>query len=312
VLATLIIGSNAWAMVPDLMTHDVEPDYYFFVIPFVWQCDIDEYPQTFGYMRNPLKWWLSCLSYQLTSSPKTFLLPFAIGLMPLVYFLGKYLTHDKLIALIAVVAFTYNPLYTDWATNGTYDQVWAFFLLLSFVLLLKNRSGYSISVYVVSLFAKVFSILYLPIWCYIAIKQKQFIPILVWGGLVIVSIIVILHLDMVQNIMGNEIGFYPEHLDQAIFRNISLFWQVIPFMLALLGVNFVFAPKQRTKGRTTVILFILWTFALTPIIHLFSEQLTFSYRYAAMAAFMSVFAGIVIVEIGNFVVESKLKIAKPH
>lgn len=51
------------------------------------------------------------------------------------------------------------------------------------------------------------------------------------------------------------------------------------------------------------IVWILNSFATTPLIFLFTNQFQFVYRFVPLAVFMSIFIGIVIIEMGNFIKE---------
>lgn len=305
---TLMVGTQATLMVPYMFEPDPQPDYYDTILPYVFSCDMWEYPERDGTpTRNPVKWWMNCTSFTLFENPKILPMIFNIGVMPLVYFLGYYITNDRLIGLIAISAFVWNPLYTDWQTNATYDQTWAFFLLLSLVVMFRFNSGVrSYLSYAVSIAAKSMAIMYLPLFVvssWISSKSKRNVLFYLFCTGVIVFVA-----TSRIDIIGNSIGFYPENIEQALFRNISLFWQVIPALIGLAGINSVFHAKEKPKNKRLVIVWMIGILLMTPIIHLFTQQLTFSYRYVPFAAFMSIFAGITLVELGNFIVESRQKI----
>src|SRR3990167_3971503 len=143
-------------MVPNLTIVDKEPDTWYFVQPFVFNCSIYQLPDLGEgeIQRNPLKWWMNCLSFQLTDNYKLIPGLFGIAIMPLVYLLGATITGDRFIGLVALISFTANPLYTDWATQGTYDQVWAFFFILSLIFLFKKHDGVSVTSLIISISAK--------------------------------------------------------------------------------------------------------------------------------------------------------------
>ena len=310
VIMVLSVGINTWFMVPDMFEHDPQPDYYVSILPYVFSCDIaDMPPERYGEpTRNPIKWWLNCASFTFFENPKVLPMFFNIGVMPLVYFLGYYLTNDRLIGLIALQAFLINPLYSDWQTNGTYDQTWSFFLLLSVVLMLRFKSsGKAWLVYITSIASKSMSILYAPLLIiteWVATKNKR--SVILFS--VLTGLMMLYAFTMLGTLVGNSVGFFPENWEQAVFRNISLFWQIIPGLLALFGINAVFHAKTKPENKKLVILWMVGIFLMTPVIHLFTQQLTFSYRYVPFAAFMSVYAGMVLVELGNFVTETRLKI----
>jgi hypothetical protein len=307
ILAAFTVGINAFGMVPDLTIPDKEPDTWYFVQPYVFDCNVFEFPDIgSGLQRNPLKWWLNCLSFQLTDNYKLIPGLFGIAIMPLVYLLGGTITNDRFIGLVALVSFTVNPLYTDWATQGTYDQVWAFFFVLSLIFLFKKHDGISVASLVISISAKAMAGLMLPVYLYTMYQQgknkKHLIATL--GIFVTASIIGMILLEI--NFVGNSIGFFPERWDEAVFRNISLFWQIIPILALMIVINRNFIPKQKMPNQKIVSLWMLAFFMINPFVYFFTLQDTYSYRYVPLAAFMSVFIGMTLVNTGNWFIERKL------
>lgn len=306
-MAAFTVGINAFAMIPAIAIQDKEPDTWYHVLPYVFSCHLDEWPDLgAGEQRSPLKWWLNCLSFQTTGSYKIIPAFFGIAIMPLVYLLGSYITNDRFIGLVALISFTVNPLYTDWATQGTYDQVWSFFFILSLVFLFKRNNGLSIISFALSIAAKTMASMMLPIYLYTMYKQtkKKEHVIITLGIFIVVAVIGVLVLDI--NPVGNSIGFFPERWDEAVFRNISLFWQIIPILALFVVVNRNFIPKQKMPNQKLVGLWLIGFFMINPIVYFFTLQDTYSYRYVPLAAFMSVFIGMTIVNLGNWIIERQM------
>lgn len=306
ILAAFCIGINGISMVPDLTVQDAEPDTWYFVLPYVFSCELDELPHLAEYpQRNPLKWWLNCLSFQMTENYKLIPAIFGIAVMPLVYLLGYYITQDRFIGLISVVSFTANPLYTDWVTQGTYDQVWSFFFVLSLVILFKGHPQYSSISFVASIAAKSMAIMLLPIYLYTIYKKTRNISDVIMFA-AILSVAAFVAVGLLNISAGTPFGFYPERWEDAVFRNISLFWQVIPGLALLIVINRNFIPKQIMPNQKLVALWMVSFFLLNPIVYFFTLQDTYSYRYVPLAAFMSIFAGMTIVNLGNWIIERKM------
>lgn len=310
--AAFTVGINAFVMIPDLSVQDVEPDTWYFVLPYVFMCELNEFPDLGEgeNQRNPLKWWLNCLSFKLTDNYKLIPGIFGIAIMPLVYLLGSYLTNDRFIGFVALLSFTLNPLYTDWATQGTYDQVWAFFFVLSLVFLFKKKTPASILSMVVSISAKAMAGLMLPVYLYTMYQQpdnKKY----VWLTIILVGIAALIGVLVFEiDPVGNSIGFYPERWDEAVFRNISLFWQIIPVLALFIVLNRNFIPHQKMMNQKLVALWMGAFFMINPFVYFFTMQDTYSYRYVPLAAFMSVFIGMTLVNMGNWYHEKQLGMHK--
>jgi hypothetical protein len=70
------------------------------------------------------------------------------------------------------------------------------------------------------------------------------------------------------------------------------------------------APKQKMQNERLVCIWMFWIMLMTPLVYFFSEQDQYSHRFVPFLGFMAIFFGMTIVNIGNFVLEHKLK-AKP-
>lgn len=311
--AAFTVGINAFVMISDLAVYDKEPDTWYFVWPYVFTCEIDEFPKIDGRdsnQRNPLKWWLNCASFQLTDNYKFIPGLFGIAIMPLVYLLGSYITNDRFIGLVSLISFTVNPLYTDWATQGTYDQVWAFFFVLSLVFLFRRKTPASIISIVLSISAKAMAGLMLPVYLYTMYQQpdkKKYVWLTI-GLIGVASLIGVFVLEI--GFVGADVGFYPERWDEAVFRNISLFWQIIPILALFVVLNRNFIPIQKMPNLKIVSLWMLAFFMINPFVYFFTMQDTYSYRYVPLAAFMSVFIGMTLVNMGNWWHERQLGLHK--
>lgn len=310
----MLIGMQAWGIVSHVGVPDQEPDYYFYVLPNSMFCDPLKLPDSIHDInRAPIKWWLNCASFKwFDHNPKVLPLIFNIGVMPLVYLLGTTMSKDRMIGLIALIAFVYNPLYSDWKNNGTYDQTWSFFLLGSLFMVFRhgNQAGSWLG-YAASIAGKSLSVMYFPLWLFTILKANGKTAAIVSGVTfagIITAIAFLRGFDPV-GIYGADIGFYPGHWPEAVFGNISVLWQVLPAFFALILMDRLFShyhiKPPINKGVT-----VIWMFGILltdPIIHLFTGQTQYSYRMVPFAAMMSIFAAMVIVRLGNFVVESKLR-----
>jgi len=310
----LVVGvtaTQAIGIVPSMFQHDLYPDYEYTIIPYVYQCELDEIPtRQDSITRNPIKWWMHCASYQLTGYPNALLMPFNILILPLVYLLGYYLTNDRIIGIVAMGAMLFNPLYKDWINTGTYDQVWAFFLLLSIVVIFKQQKVAVVPL-ILSALTKSMVLMYLPLWLYTTWKLKHdkvlivsFVVVVLIGGFILYD------QGYANKVVGSSIGFYPENIETAIFINLSLFWQVVPILAVFAVLNNTFRAKIKPPNKRIVIVWMIGILAMNPLVHIFTLQGTFSYRYVPFAAFISVFVAMALVEMGNWYIEIQMKKAE--
>ncbi len=325
--AVLFIVATSIPAIAQSYAPDPQPDYNLFIIPFVQNCHVSQYPQMQGYklnpdnvtatyngkfvpVRDPLKWWVNCLSYKLTESPKLIPILFNIGLMPLVYLLTLQLTKDRLTSLIALIAFGNNPLYHDWLGSGTYDQVWSFFLVLSIYIVFKQKEiDMSPITLLFSMAAKSLTAMYLPAWIYTIWKapktgkEKITLSIICIVSLIlVVGYVYLLHV----NPIGGNIGFFPGNWHDAAYRNWEMLWPEIPFLMVFTLLSINFEPVNPSPHRRLCAIWILNALVTTPIIFLFTTQFQFVYRFVPLAVFMSIFIAITINDLGKFIVDYKL------
>lgn len=329
ILVLLVTIAQGVQAIPQAWTPDTYPDYTMFVVPYLQHCSLNHFPQRDGYVvlsdnvtaihdgkykdtRDPLKWYINCLSYKTTGSASFIPILFSIGLIPLVYLVSIQLTNDRLIGLISTTAFILNSLYSVWVTSSTYDQTWSFFLVLSVYLMFRLKgTQYAIPGLLTSFAAKGLGVLYLPAWIYSLWKTEtsQRNKLLGLGIMFLLFGLGSLYLSSKTNPVGADIGFYPNHLQDGLLRNMSMLYDVIPTLILFGIISRVIKPKERTKNRGLVISWIVSAFMTTPLIYLFTNQFQFVYRFVPLAVFMSIFIGMTIIETGNYILERRLKVS---
>lgn len=305
-LVALIIGAHAWGIMSNVEDWEMEPpDFEMFVIWHVYNCDPLDIPYFHDVpisARNQIKWYASCVSWNIFDNPKVIPLIFNVMVMPLAYLVATSLTKDRIIGIITIVALINNPLYTDWQGIATYDQMWTCFLLLA-VLLIHKRVYGPIS-YALSILTKGLAIMYAPAILYTAWKKKDHLQVLIFGA---ITIFVIAFALQSSNVVGNHTGFFPERWEDAIYGNISVLWQVIPILAVFVALKANFTPKgNRSPNMDVVWVWLGMALVQVPLIAIFTMQDFYSYRYAPFAVFMSIFIGQVVVNLGNWIIQRQI------
>lgn len=324
IVIMITIGQGGQALL-QAWQPDPYPDYQIFMVPFLQHCDPLKVPQRDGYTllsdnvtaihngiykntRDPLKWWMDCASYQWLDHSKILPILFNIGIIPLTYLLSTALTKDRIIGFLAVTTLLANPLYTQWITSMTYDQEWAFFLLLS-VWLMYRFKALAYPSLLFSVLAKGLSIMYLPAWLYSLfksdMKRNEKIAIIGLIGIAIAGTMLLLH-GKIESMVGASIGFFPDHAGDALTRNFSMLWDEMPYLMAFVGINVTFHAKNKPMNKKVAAFWMLNALATTPLTYLFTDQFMFVYRFVPLAVFMSIYIGMVIVESCNWFMESRM------
>ena len=296
----VILASYAIPLVQELDDKEPYPDYVGIAEGYI-NCDSTLLIDIGDVIRrNFLREWFNCFSYKVLGNDRVMSFAFSIGLVYLVYLLGHYITNDRIIGLISSATLSINPLLTTYDTSPTYDQGWAFLVILSVVLLYK-KSIIAPFVYLLSIMAKIMAIGYLPVFVYHIIsepiKHKK-LTLGITAFLVISSVVLIMVSDITTNI-----GFHPERLIDGSLQLLIHLMVLLPILGVFVLFMIIFKAKTKIIGTRIVYIWMIWILLNTPLLYVFSIDFQFSYRYVSFAAFMSIFIGISIVNFGNKVVE---------
>ena len=288
---TVILASYAIPLVQELDDIEPYPDYYANVVLSYIKCNPTQF--------TDLIHWFDCFSHKVLGNDR--LLPFAIsiGIVYLAYLLGHYITNDRIIGLISSASLSINPLLTMYDTTPTYDQAWAFFVILSVVLLYK-KSIIAPLVYPLAITSKILAVTYLPVFVYHIISEPIQYKKLTLG--ITVLLIITGVVVMVQD-FGSYIGFYPERLVDGSIQLLIHIMVLLPILAVFALFMVMFKAKTKIIGTRIVYVWMAWILLTTPLLYVFTDDFQFSYRYVPFAAFMSVFIGMSIVNFGNKVVE---------
>lgn len=298
-IATIILAAYAVNLVPEMDKQDQYPDYFRNILPLKMQCDYEF--DTRGF----LKYWANCFSYQYIGHDKIIPIISSVAVVYLTYVLANTITNNRMIGLIAMGAMTVNPLLTKFDSSPTYDQLWVAFFLLSIFLLYKKPVIGFLS-YPLSIISKILSAAYLP-----GIILTIFVDKRLQNKKVIVGICTMSAVGIAAVIYqgtGSVIGIYPDRLLDGFLRIFESIWAIFPFVIGMIVIDRFFMPKEKPDGKMTVIVWMVWILLTTPMIYLFTkEQMQFGYRFVPFASFFSIYVGIVLVQLGNFVTEARLR-----
>jgi hypothetical protein len=310
-------------------TPDPQPDYYLEILPSSQKCDIFKYPITetnkllsngtvidtgqTHTARDPLKWWMNCVSYKLFDTPKLLPILFNLALMPLVYLLASALTKDRIVSLITLVTFIELPIYHDYIGSGTYDQIWSFFLILAVYISYRfKRPGLTILSFLVSLTSKTLGLLYMPSILYTLYDKrgtstpKKILLVLIIS-ITMIPVVIYFTGGNLDHFLGGSIGFHQENINHAIFDNFGMLAYEVPIILFTTFASFRYGPKIPSPLRKLCLVWIGNAWLTTTIIYLFSTQYQFVYRFVPLAVFLALFIGITINDLGRAYIEKKLQ-----
>lgn len=298
----IIIGSFGLINYPT--PTDTYPDYYMVEKPYLDTCSLTKLPHldytdpdTGNHYsetaRNPLNWWLDCAGHKLFMGYDN-LLPtiFSLAIIPMTYLVTVAVTQYRIAGLTASIFLTINPLFNQWANSVTYDQIWAFFLLLSVWLVFRSKYV-SIPVYLLSIASKALAAFYLPMYLYSISKSKASRKAGIYFMIGVVAIAGI-WIEYSTVGLGAKIAFHPENAVEGVERAFDIIVWDLPVIFGFVGIEFMFRKySPSVQGKDIAFVWMAGIWIISALIYLFSGQFSFPYRFVPFAAFMSMYIGIV-------------------
>jgi len=102
------------------------------------------------------------------------ILPFvaSIALLLLTYFFTLQLTKKRFAGIIAVIILMQSSTFLIYDTTATYSNFWTLFYLLSLYVIIQRRWYFSHVIYILALFSKPLTVLFLPMTMFFAYNAK--------------------------------------------------------------------------------------------------------------------------------------------
>lgn len=310
IILLMILGQYSFQLIQEWGDAEIYEDYTMYLVPFYERCTLakfEHFQETGQAYRNSLKSWLNCLGHELFVNDRILPSLFSLGCVYMVYLLGHSMSKDRVVGLIAAAALMSSPLLTKFDTSPTYDQAWAFFFLLSMVLLYRMPKA-SPLVYPLAIFSKVYAIGFIPLYAYTAYhtlyKNGKDLRWVLGGVIVLgfVGCLVALTLGV-----GTPLGFHPERLSESGLRIFEVLWPVLPVFALFFGLDVIFKGRYN-QSRNLVLLWLFGMMMTIPIVYVFSNQWMFGYRFVPFAAFLGIYVGVTIVKLGSIFIQYKLRI----
>lgn len=301
----MILASYSISIIKELDDIEQYPDYYANIISLKMKCDYSVNHTTDALQRGFLKYWMNCFSYQYVGNDRVIPVIASIIIVYLTYIIANLITKDRIIGLISMGATSINPLLTKFDSSPTYDQVWVAFFMLSIVLLYK-KPIIGILAYPVSIMFKILAAGYIPgllfhVYADKTMKNRKKILIGL-GGLSMVGILGVVYFGV-----GDVIEFHPERILDGFLRIFENIWPVFPAIIGAIVIDRFFMPKNKPEGKRIVLIWLAWILITTPLIYILTpNQMQFGYRFVPFVVFLSVYIGIVMTQLGNFITETRL------
>jgi len=226
------------------------------------------------------------------------ILPFvcSISLLLLTYFFTVQLTKKRFAGIIAVIIIMQSSTFLIYDTSATYSYFWTFFYVLSLYVINKRIWYFSHIIYILSLFSKPLSILFLPMTMYftrnakIPSKRKIFIitPYSVILGAVLAAYL--LRIDITQGLSYSfdYVNFWLGFSALSVELRDDAF--ILVFLLPLI-VGLFFMSRRGMTHANSVLFLIMGSLLMHALLSGFTFYNLLPYRYLPFIVFFAVGVG---------------------
>ena len=223
-------------------------------------------------------------------------IPFIVSAMLLIltYYITKEITQKRFAGVVSMAILLQSSLFLFYGTSATYDNSWTLLYVFSLYLIYKKWPISPIS-YVVSIFSKALTILFLPMNLFVIyrsnIPRQKKIRLAISYGVIIIIIIS-------APLAGISLGGRPEGFDPTGFWQGFAAWAfqtrfdglVLVFTLPLVVGLFV-ASRRGILQADSVMVLIMGVLLSAPFLQGFTDQTNQPYRFVPLVVFFAMGVG---------------------
>ncbi len=227
-------------------------------------------------------------------------IPFIVSicLLVLTYFITLELSHKRFAGLVAFVILLQSPVFLEYDTTATYENVWTILYILSLYLIYKAWSASPVS-YILSLFSKPLTAIFLPMTLFFIyradVPKKRKIRTFISYMIILVMGIIAITVFKVN--LGQSTG---EYLDLYFWQGFtSMAYQlrfdflVLIFLLPL-TIGLFFASRRGILQAESVMVLIAGILFSAPLLTGFTTLTNQPYRYVPLVIFFAMGVGIIL------------------
>ncbi len=221
----------------------------------------------------------------------------SIALLLLTYFFTKNITQKRFAGLVSMSVLLQSQIFLGYSTTASYDNFWILFYLFGLYLVQKFWPPSPVS-YVVSIFSKALTVVFLPMTLYFIArstlsKRSKIISLASYGVLVIAMVAGISYLKTgttdLASVGGNEFwqGF------SAMAMQMRFDYVIVIFLLPLTVMLF-FASRKGILHADSILIFIFSILLISPLLSAFTDQTNQPYRFVSLSVFFAIGVGILL------------------
>jgi hypothetical protein len=239
------------------------------------------------------------ISYSVFGSYKVIPFISSVILVVLVFFVTRQLAHKNFAGLVAAVVLLQSYVFLDFDSSVTYPSYWITLYLFSLYLINKRWSLFSVAPYVVSIFAKALTAMFLPMSLFFAyraeISRKRKIAFLaVYGVVAIAGLAGFSAISSGVSSTGmslNESAFWQGFASMSFQMRFDVL--VVLFLLPLI-VGLFLASRHGIKQADSILVLITGMLFTAPLLAGFTDQTNQPYRFLPLVVFFAMGVGVLL------------------
>lgn len=294
VILCVIIGSYVAISYPELFLIEGEEwvDYTVRVEPV-----LENFPESFFLGGNMVSK-LIVKNFLLVSSIQIFgnvrILPFvaSVCLLLLTYLFTTKISGKRFSGIISLIVLIQSRTFLDFDSTATYSNFWTLFYLLSLYLIYK-KWYLSMPVYILSIFCKSMTIIFLPVTFFAILKTKISKRKKIMACIPYISILILILIGAMTFLIPKEPSF--NALEFLVGFTVWVFQlrdDVVLFTLLLpLTVGLFLASRRGVIMADTLLILITGMLLTGPLIMGFTNFNVHPYRFVPLIVFFSIGIG---------------------
>jgi heme A synthase len=220
----------------------------------------------------------------------------SIVLLLVTYFFTKEITQKRFAGLVSTAVLLQSQIFLGYSTTASYDNSWILLYLFGLYLIQKFWPPSPAS-YVVSIFSKALTVVFLPMTLYFIArstisKRSKIISLASYGVLVIAMIVGISYIKT----GGTDMTSFDASQFWQGFSAMAIqmrFDYIVLFLLPLTVMLF-FASRRGILHADSILVFILTILLTAPFLLALTTQTNQPYRFVSLSAFFAIGVGVLL------------------
>lgn len=222
----------------------------------------------------------------------------SIALLALTYFFTVKITQNRFAGIVSTLLLLQSSVFLAYDSSATYDSFWILLYLFSLYLVHKKWPGSPAS-YIVSIFGKALTILFLPMSIFFVSRsgiprRSMLYCIASYGGIAVLLAGAAVALQ--ANYAGTALGFDGEDFWKgftAMAFQMRFDYIIVLFLLPL-SVMLFFASRRGILHADSIQILLLGILLAAPLLIGFTTQTNQPYRFLSLAVFFSIGVGVLL------------------